>query len=105
MTLDESAGFGMERLILDQVAEKDLLHRADSRVYIEGDGPDQIKVSIIVFQRDQASFLVQYVSFIFFKDPSGLSPDKASFTNYTSRGYHFPLYRIRDKNINSKKER
>ena len=55
----------MERLILDQVAEKDLLHRADSRVYIEGDGPDQIKVSIIVFQRDQASFLVQYVSFIF----------------------------------------
>ena len=67
MTLDESAGFGMERLILDQVAEKDLLHRADSRVYIEGDGPDQIKVSIIVFQRDQASFLVHYVSFIFLK--------------------------------------
>jgi len=53
LTLDESAGFGMERLILDQVAEKDLLHRADSRAYIEGDGPDQIKVSIIVFQRDQ----------------------------------------------------
>ena len=39
----------------------------------------------------------------FLKHPSGLSPDKASFTNYTSRGYYFPLYRIRDKNINSKK--
>ena len=53
VTFDETGGEGNERLILDQVAEKDLLHRADSRVYIEGDGPDLMKQTYVVFQRGQ----------------------------------------------------
>jgi len=53
MTFDESGGEGHERLILDQVAEKDLLHRADSRVYIEGDGRDLMKQTYVVFRRGQ----------------------------------------------------
>ena len=53
MIFDESGGEGHERLILDQVAEKDLLHRADSRVYIEGDGRDLMKQTYVVFRRGQ----------------------------------------------------
>jgi len=53
VTFDESAGEGNERLILDQVAEKDLLHRADSRVYIESDGHNLMKQTIVVFRRGE----------------------------------------------------
>jgi len=53
LTFDETGGEGKERLILDQVAEKDLLYAADSRVYIEGDGPDAVKQTYVVFVRGQ----------------------------------------------------
>ena len=48
--LDEEGGEGHERLVLDQVAEKDLLYRADSSVVFEGDGSGDVMTMTLTIQ-------------------------------------------------------